>query len=61
MPLKKYIHDLKEKFFIDISEETEKHIFEQLGKKPEPDDDGRVYEYTEQDLWEQVRKIVSNQ
>ncbi|CQR72721.1 hypothetical protein SOV_01100 [Sporomusa ovata DSM 2662] len=57
----KYIRDLREKSFINISEETEKYILEQFGKEPEPDEDGCSYEYTEQDLWEQIRKIISNQ
>lgn len=57
----KYIRDLREKSFINISEETEKHILEQFGTEPEPDEEGRIYEYTEQDLWEQIRKIIRNQ
>ena len=55
---KKYIQELREKSFLTISEETEKRILERLGKEPEPDDDGRVYTYTEQELWEQVRKMI---
>jgi len=58
--IKKYICDLREKSFINISEETEKFILEQFGKDPEPDEDGRRYEYSEQDLWEQIRKIIMN-
>lgn len=58
---KKYIRDLREKSFIDISSETEKYILKKFGQEPEPDEDGRSYEYTEQDLWEQVRKIINNQ
>jgi len=57
----KYIRDLRGKSFINISEETEKCILEQFGKEPEPDEDGRSYEYTEQDLWEQIRKIIDKQ
>jgi len=57
----KYIRDLREKFSINISEETEKCILEQFGKEPKPDEDGSRYEYTEQDLWEQIRKIIRNQ
>lgn len=56
-----YIRDLREKSFINISEETEKRIIEQFGTEPEPDENGRNYEYTEQDLWEQIGKIVRNQ
>jgi len=58
---KKYIRDLREKSFINISEETERCILEQFGKEPEPDEDVRSYEYSEQDLYEQIRKIIMNQ
>lgn len=57
---KKYIRDLREKSFLDISLETEKRIFERLGKEPEPDDNGCRHTYTEQDLWEQIRKMIRN-
>ena len=56
---KKSIHDLREKSCINISEEMERCILEQFGKEPEPDEDGRVYEYTEQDLHEQIRKMIN--
>jgi len=49
---KKYIHDLRANLFIDISEDMEKCILKRFGNEPEPDEDGRVYEYTEQDLAE---------
>jgi hypothetical protein len=57
---KKYIRNLRERSFIDISEETEKRILEKLGKEPGEDDDGHMQTYTEQDLWEQIRKMVRN-
>jgi hypothetical protein len=38
----------------------EKLILEQFGKEMEPDEDGCVYEYTEQDIWEQIRKMIRN-
>ena len=57
---KKYIRDLRERSFIDISEETEKRILEKLGKEPGRDDDGHIQTYTEQDLWEQIRKMIRN-
>jgi hypothetical protein len=57
---KKYIRDLRERSFIDISEETEKRILEKLGKEPGLDDDGHMQTYTEQDLWEQIRKMIRN-
>ena len=58
---KEYIHELRKKSFIAISEETEKCILEQLGKEPEADENGRIYEYTEQDLCEQTRKMTKSQ
>ena len=58
---KKYIHDLRANLFIDISEDMEKCILKRFGNEPEPDEDGRVYEYTEQDLVEQIRTMIKNQ
>lgn len=55
---KKYIKELREKNFVKISKTAEKLILERLGKEPEPDEDGRVYVYTEQDIAEQMRKII---
>lgn len=57
---KKYIRNLRERSFIDISEEAEKRILEKLGKEPGLDDDGHMQTYTEQDLWEQIRKMIRN-
>ena len=57
---KKYIRDLKQKSLIEISEETEKRILEQFGKEPDPDDEGCKHTYTEQDLYEQIRKMIRN-
>ncbi|KGK91436.1 hypothetical protein DP73_03170 [Desulfosporosinus sp. HMP52] len=55
---KKYIRNLREKSLHEISEETEKRILEQFGKEPEPDENGRIYAYTVQDIWEQIRKMI---
>ena len=57
---KKYIRDLWEKSFLNISEETEKRILEKLGKEPGLDDDGHLQTYTDQDLYEQIRKMIRN-
>ena len=57
---KKYIRDLRERSFMDISEETEKRILEKLGKEPGLDDDGHIQTYTDQDLYEQIRKMIRN-
>lgn len=54
----KHINDLREKSFMNISKEAEKLILEQLGKEPEPDDEGHIHEYSEQDIWEQIRKMI---
>ena len=52
--IKKYIQELREKSGFNISEEQEKLILEKLWEEPEPE------EYTEQDLFEQIRKIIRN-
>lgn len=57
---KKYIRDLREKSFINISATAEKLILETLGKDPEPDEYGHKYCYTEQDLWKQTSKIIQS-
>ena len=58
---RKYIRDLREKFFWDISADMEKLILEKLGKEPGPADDGHCYSYTEQDILEQIRKMIRDQ
>lgn len=55
---KRYINDLREKSFIRISKEAEKLILEKFGKEPEPDDEGHIYEFSGQDIWKQIRKII---
>ncbi|HZK85260.1 MAG TPA: hypothetical protein VFC58_11390 [Desulfosporosinus sp.] len=55
---KEYIQSLRENSFLQISEEIEKRILEKLGKEPGPDDEGHIQTYTEQDLWEQIRKMI---
>lgn len=54
----KYIQDLREKSFLNISKDMEKLILERFGKTLETDEDENIYDYTEQDLYEQIRKIV---
>jgi len=39
---KKYIRNLRERSFLNISEETEKRIPEKLGEEPGLDDDGHM-------------------
>jgi hypothetical protein len=58
---KKYLRDLREKSGIYISEETEKRILDTFGKEPEPVEEGLRYTYTEQDIWENIRKMIRDQ
>ncbi|NMM64509.1 hypothetical protein HBE96_18005 [Clostridium sp. P21] len=55
---KKYIKDLREKSFLNISADMEKKILEKFGKETEPDEDGSMNVYSEQDIWEQIRKMM---
>ena len=57
---KKYIRDLREKNFIRVSAEAERLILEKLGEEPGLDDEGCWRTYTEQDLCEQMRKIIQD-
>ena len=57
---RRYIQDLREKSFIDISEDTEKLILEKFGQDLEAEDNGDSHEYSEQDIWEQIRKMIQN-
>ena len=42
-----------------ISPEAERILLEELGQEPEPDDEGHQHNYSEQDIWEQARKIIN--
>ena len=52
MKTNKYIKDLKENF-IRISAQQEKAIFEYWGENISN-------EFTDQDIWEQTRKVINN-
>ena len=52
---RKYIQELREHAFIEISKETESELLEKFGTEPNP------YVWSEQDLWEQVRKWLIQQ
>ena len=57
--MKKYIKDLREKSFIDVSVKAEKLILERFGKNGCcEDDEGRIHAFSDQDIWEQCRKII---
>lgn len=58
---KKYIQNLREKSFVNISQEAEKLIIKKFENEPENDENGNIHIYTEQDIWEQTRKIIRNQ
>lgn len=58
---KKYIQRLREKSFIDISQANEKLILARFGNEPGMVSDGFYYHYTDQDIWEQIRKIIQDQ
>lgn len=51
---------LEEESFLDISKEQERLILEKLGEGFEADEDGHFYEYTEQNIGEQIRKMIRN-
>lgn len=57
---KKYIQDLRGKSFLKISKDMEKTLLEEFGKAPAPDEDGQIYEYTEQDIWENIRTMLQH-
>ncbi len=59
---KRYIKQLREKSFMNISFEKEKLILDRFKEGGFVDhDSGYWYEYTEQDIWEQVRKIIQDE
>lgn len=55
---KKCIKDLREKSFLNISEDMEKRILEEFGEESVLDEEGYCHEYTEQDIWENIRKML---
>ena len=55
---KKYIDNLREKSFMKISADTEKLILKEFGSTIEIDDEGYQHTYTEQDIFEQMRKMI---
>lgn len=57
---KKYINNLREKSFLNISKNDEILILEMFGQEPEPDESGHFYTFTEQDIYEGIRKILKN-
>ena len=54
---KKDLKEYQENMRVYISEELEKELLNIYGTL-EPDEDGRFYEFTEQDIYEQLRKLI---
>jgi len=54
----KYIDDLREKSFMKISADTEKLILEKLGSATRNEADDDQHTYSEQDIIEQIRKMI---
>jgi len=48
------VRRLREDYRLRIDEELERLILERFGTEPTP------YTYSEQDLWEQIRKLVAD-
>jgi len=55
---KKYIRDLREKSFLNITEDMEKGLLKKFGKDLTLDENGVLQDYTEQDIWEQIRRMI---
>lgn len=55
---KKYIQNLREKSFLNISKEDEIIILNMFGQEPTPDENGYFQPFSEQDIWEGIRKIL---
>jgi len=51
--LEKYLFNRR----IDISNELKQQLLKEYGS-PVEDDEGHVFEYTEQDIYEQIRKAI---
>ena len=55
LPAKKYLKAYQESMRVSIPEDLQKELLAEYGQ-PAVDDEGRVYEYTEQDISEQLKK-----
>ena len=54
---KKDLREYQENMRVSISDSLAKELLEQYGH-PVVDDEGHIFEYTEQDIYEQIRKII---
>jgi len=55
---KEYIDNLREKSFMKISADTEKLILQKFGSTIGDETDDYQHTYTEQDISEQIRKMI---
>lgn len=58
---KKDLREYQENMRITISDSLEKKILNEYGTMIPVDDEGHTSEYTEQDIYEQIRKILQLQ
>ncbi|MGV8983127.1 hypothetical protein [Clostridium sp.] len=56
----KYIRDLRGKSLLNITVDMKKFILKKFSKDLKPNDSGKINNYTDQDVWEQIRKIIKN-
>jgi len=54
---KKDLKEYQENMRVYISDSLATELLEQYGR-PVIDDEGHIFEYTEQDIYEQIRKII---
>jgi len=54
---KKDLREYQENMRVPISDSLAKELLDKYGH-PVIDDEGHVFEYTEQDIYEQIRKII---
>jgi len=54
---KNYLKKFQESMRISLPDNVEKNLLKEYGQ-PVVDDDGHIFEYTEQDIYEQIRKVV---
>lgn len=54
---KTYLNRMLERMRVSVPEDLEKELLDQYGEYAE-DDEGHLHDYTEQDIYEQVRKII---
>jgi len=56
---KNYLKKFQESMRISLPDNVEKNLLKEYSQ-PVVDDDGHIFEYTEQDIYEQIRKVVQD-